>query len=159
MSITYNMLLCVWELFSKDGRLDILCCWMVRGSLLALSTCDQALSSPQYQEDLAKDSLTRVKEVNPLRYHPRGFKVRGFSWARFFSFFLKRVKRNIWVSHFFKRKKSKCQKLSKCRKFLSVEKKIIWGLHWLTAVDHHVVIIWKNILKWKIFFNKSHVRV
>ncbi len=30
---------------------------MVRGSLLVLSTCDQALSSSQYQETLAKDSF------------------------------------------------------------------------------------------------------
>jgi hypothetical protein len=32
---------------------------MVRGSLLVLSTCDQALSSSQYQETLAKDSFKR----------------------------------------------------------------------------------------------------
>lgn len=68
------MLLCVRELFSKDDRLDgvealassakyskcafsNLFCWMVRGSLLVLSTCDQALSSSQYQETLAKDSF------------------------------------------------------------------------------------------------------
>jgi hypothetical protein len=56
---------------------------MVRGSLLVLSTCDQALSSSQYQETLAKDSFNAglkdkiQNDITPEDLNPE-FNLRPF---------------------------------------------------------------------------------